>query len=88
MAKKKPAETKVKPWGDIDKLNLAQLIRKGKVDIDRIDDINYIKSVHTDHFPHRDERNFIRNFRSFSASWDTETARNGERKEYSKGKSQ
>jgi hypothetical protein len=88
MAKKKPAETKVKPWGDIDKLNLAQLIRKGKVDIDRIDDIDYIKRVHTDHFLHRDERNFIRNFRSFSASWDTETARNGERKEYSKGKSQ
>jgi len=81
MAKKKPAKTKVLPWGDVDRSNLADLIRKGKVDIDRPDDINYIKRVHTDHFPHRDERNFIRNFRTVSTSWDTETARNGARKE-------
>jgi hypothetical protein len=88
MTKRTPAKTKVKPWGETDKYTLGELIRKGKVDIDRLDDTNYINKVLTDHFPHRDKRNFIRNFRTFSASWDTETARNGARKEDSQGKSQ
>jgi hypothetical protein len=43
MAKKKPAETKVLPWGDVDRNNLADLIRKGKVDIDRTDDFTISK---------------------------------------------
>ena len=47
ITKKKPAETKVKPWGETDKHTLSELIQKGKVDIDRLNNTNYINRVRT-----------------------------------------
>ena len=76
---KKKKETKTKQWGKLDRENLATLIRDKDGDIEDTS-IPYIDEVRDQHFPHRERRNFIRNYREFAAAWDTEVALNGERK--------
>jgi len=81
-----PTLTKTtKQWGKVDKSYLHQLIVDGKVDIEdlsfeNIDDVNAL------YFPHRQRRNFRRNFKDFASSFDLDQALSGARLQAAKGK--
>ena len=62
----------LKPWCKEDKQKLQNLIEKGKVDITKTADIEYIDSIRHKYFRKRKADNFRRNFRSFSCSYDIE----------------
>ena len=60
----------VKPWGQVDKELLQKLINRGKVDITRSGDTDYIDRIRHKYFRPRDTLNFRRNFRSYARSCD------------------
>jgi hypothetical protein len=62
-----------KKWGKADKAALSRLIDDGDVDIFDTSTAN-IDRVGAAHFPHREKRNFRRNFRDFAASFAVESA--------------
>ncbi len=62
----------VKPWGIADKQHLQKLINKGKVDITKTADGDYIDQVRFDHFRLRKTKNFHRNFCSYAKSRELE----------------
>jgi hypothetical protein len=62
----------VKPWGIADKRHLQKLINKGKVDITKTADGDYIDQVRLNHFRHREAKNFRRNFRNYARSRELE----------------
>jgi hypothetical protein len=65
-----------KSWGKVDKAALAKLITDGDVDITDTNLAN-IDTIREEFFPHRDRRNFHRNFRDFAAAWDLENSLTG-----------
>ena len=72
-------DTRTKPWGKVDKAALHKLIVDGLVDIENLEFAN-IDSVREQYFPHRELRNFRRNFASFAAAFDLEAAHEGARR--------
>ena len=60
-----------KKWGKADKAALSRLIDDGDVDIYDTSTAN-IDRVGAAHFPHREKKNFRRNFRDFAASFTVE----------------
>jgi hypothetical protein len=48
----------VKPWGQVDKKLLQKLTNRGKVDITRTGDTNYINRIRHKYFRPRDIHNF------------------------------
>ena len=73
-------DTRVKPWGKVDKAALHKLVVDGQVDIEDLSYVN-IDSVRAQYFPHRDRVNFRRNFATFSSSFDLEQGLEGARRE-------
>jgi hypothetical protein len=71
----------VKPWGQIDKDLLQKLINRGKVDITRTGDTDYIHKIRYKYFRPHDRHNFRRNFRSYARSRDLEDHLSGYRRE-------
>jgi hypothetical protein len=73
-------DTKVKPWGKVDKTALRKLVIEGHVDIE---DLSYsnIDRVREQYFPHRDFRNFRRNFTTYASSFDLDQGLEGARRE-------
>jgi hypothetical protein len=55
----------VKKWGKQEKQLQAKLIKKGKVDLSRENDVEYIDQVRFKYYRERDDRNFRRNFRNY-----------------------
>jgi hypothetical protein len=55
----------VKKWGKQEKQLLAKLIKTGKVDLSRKNDVEYIDQVRFKYYHERDYRNFRRNFCSY-----------------------
>ena len=74
-----------KQWGKVDKSFLHQLIVDGEVDIEDLSFEN-IDDVHARYFPHRQQRNFRRNFKDFASSFDLDQALSGARRKAAKGK--
>ncbi len=64
-------KTKIKPWGRADKKFLRSLLFDTDVDI-RSTDNTYIQQVRSEYFPCQSELKFHRNFKAFSAEWETE----------------
>ena len=62
----------IKPWGQVDKELLQKLINRGKVDITRTGDTDYIDRIRHKYFRPRDSHNFRRTFRSYARSRDLE----------------
>ena len=58
----------VKPWCKDDKDKLQKLIDNGKVDITKMDNIEYIDTIRHKYFCERDNLNFHRNFRGYARS--------------------
>jgi hypothetical protein len=79
-----PGEVTVKKWGKVDRIALTDLIKEGEVDITNLTTA-YIDKVNSDFFPHRDKRNFRRNYRDFAAAWDLEAEYSGARRQESAG---
>jgi hypothetical protein len=79
-----PGEVTVKKWGKVDRIALTDLIKEGEVDITNLTSA-YIDKVNSDFFPHRDKRNFRRNYRDFVAAWDLEAEYSGARRQASAG---
>jgi hypothetical protein len=52
----------VKKWGKQEKQLLAKLIKKGKVDLSRKNNVEYIDQVRFKYYRERDDRNFRQNF--------------------------
>ena len=71
---------KTKQWGKVDKAALHKLIVDGEVNIEDLSFEN-ISDVHERFFPHRQLRNFRRNFRDFASSFDLERALAGARRQ-------
>ena len=71
----------VKPWGQNDKDLLQKLINRGKIDITRTGDTDYIDRIRHKYFRPRDTLNFRRNFRSYTRSRDLEDHLSGNRRE-------
>jgi hypothetical protein len=69
-----------KQWGKVDKSALHQLIVDGDVDIEDLSFEN-IDAVHARYFPHRQQRNFRRNFKDFASAFDLERALSGARRQ-------
>jgi hypothetical protein len=65
-------KVKLKSWEKADKKYLANLISVGDINIGNTFYSN-IEDVQLAYFPHRDVKNFRRNFRDFTASLDLET---------------
>ena len=59
----------VKPRGQVDKDLLQKLINRGKVDITRTCDTDYIDRIWHKYFRPRNSHNFRRNFRSYARSF-------------------
>jgi hypothetical protein len=59
------APPQVKKWGKQAKQLLAKLIKKGKVDLSRENDAEYIDQVRFKYYRERDDRNFRRNYRNY-----------------------
>jgi hypothetical protein len=72
-------DTRVKPWGKVDKAALHKLVVDGHVDIEDLTFDN-IDRVREQYFPHRDRINFRRNFASFATSFDLEAGVEGARR--------
>ena len=72
-------DTRVKPWGKVDKAALHKLVVDGHVDIEDLTFDN-IDRVREQYFPHRDRINFRRNFASFASSFDLEEGLEGARR--------
>ena len=70
------SEVKVKPWGKVDKAALHKLVVDGVFDIEDTSFEN-IDNVHERFFPHRELRNFRRNFANFSQAFDLNAALEG-----------
>ena len=68
-----------KKWGKADKAALSRLIDDGDVDIYDTSTAN-IDRVGAAHFPHREKKNFRRNFRDFAASFAVESEYSGARR--------
>ena len=73
------SEVKVKPWGKVDRAALHKLVVDGVFDIEDTSFEN-IDNVRERFFPHRDIRNFRRNFANFSQAFDLEAALEGARR--------
>ncbi len=71
--------TRVKPWGKVDKAALHKLVVDGHIDIEDLSFEN-IDRVRKQYFPHRDRVNFRRNFASFAAGFDLNEALKGARR--------
>jgi hypothetical protein len=71
----------VKPLGQNDKDLLQKLINRGKIDITRTGDTDYIDRIRHKYFRPRDTLNFQRNFRSYARSRDLEDHLSGYRQE-------
>jgi hypothetical protein len=69
----------VKPWGQIDKDLLQKFINRGKLDITRTGDTDYINKIRYKYFRPCDSHNFRRNFRSYARSRDLEDHLSGYR---------
>jgi hypothetical protein len=69
-------DTRVKPWGKVNKAALHKLVVDGQVDIE---DLSYenIDRVRAQYFPHHDRVNFRRNFATFASSFDLEQGLEG-----------
>jgi hypothetical protein len=55
----------VKKWVKQEKQLLAKLIKKGKVDLSRKNNVEYIDQVRFKYYCERDDRNFPQNFRNY-----------------------
>ena len=73
------SEVKVKPWGKVDKAALHKLVVDGVFDIEDTSFEN-IDNVRERFFPHRELRNFRRNFTNFSQAFDLDAALEGARR--------
>jgi hypothetical protein len=73
-------DTKVKPWGKVDRTALRKLIIDGHVDIENLELAN-IDRVRSQYFPHRELKNFRRNFATYAASFDLNEGLEGARRE-------
>ena len=69
-----------KQWGKLDKAALHQLIVDGDVDIEDLSFKN-IDAVQARYFPHRQQRNFRRNFKDFASAFDLKLALAGARRQ-------
>jgi hypothetical protein len=76
--------TKIKPWGRADKQFLRSLILDADVDIRSTDNV-YIEQIRSEYFPSRTELNFRRNFKAFTAEWETEREVSGGRQREADG---
>jgi len=75
--------TSIKQWGKVDKAALYQLIVDGDVDIEDLSSEN-IDAVNARYFPHRQKRNFRRNFKDFASAFDLDQALSGARRQAAK----
>jgi hypothetical protein len=68
-----------KNWGKVDRAALARLVHNGDMDIN---DLSYksINAVGSEHFCHRDKKNFRCNFHDFAAAFDFEAKYSGARR--------
>ena len=73
------SEVKVKPWGKIDRAALHKLVVDGVFDIEDTSFEN-IDNDRERFFPHRELRNFRRNFANFSQAFDLNAALEGARR--------
>ena len=73
------SEVKVKPWGKVDKAALHKLVVDGIFDIEDTSFEN-TDNVCGQFFPHRELRNFRRNFTNFSQAFDLNAALEGARR--------
>ncbi len=76
----------VKPWGIADKQHPQKLINKGKVDITKTADGDYIDQVRLNHFRHREAKNFCHNYCNFVRSQELEDHLSGYHQEQGGGK--
>ena len=73
------SEVKVKPWGKVDKAALHKLVADDLVDIENTSFEN-IDNVREQFFPHRELRNFRRNFANLSQAFDLNAALEGDQR--------
>ena len=73
------SEVKVKPWGKVDRAALHELVVDGVFDIEDTSFEN-IDNVRERLFPHRELRNFWRNFANFSQAFDLNAVLEGARR--------
>ena len=74
-----------KPWGKKDNKDLNTLVEKGEVDLNRINDINYVEEVRYNYFRHRLIENFKRNIRKFAFAYNLNAEQDGERRRLGEG---
>jgi hypothetical protein len=55
----------VKKWGKQEEQLLAKLIKKGKVDLSRENNVEYIDQVQLKYYCERNDGNFCQNFRNY-----------------------
>ena len=73
------SEVNVKPWGKVDKAALHKLVVNGIFDIEDASFEN-IDNIRERFFPHRELRNFRRNFANFSQAFDLNAVLEGARR--------
>ena len=79
-------DNKTNNWGQADRDLLSELIHTGQVDIGDLS-LEKIEAVREEHFRHHYVRNFLQNFKDFSAVFHLEAKYSGaQRNEGSKGK--
>ncbi len=71
------APPQVKKWGKQEKQLLAKLIKKGKVDLSRENDVEYIDQVRFKYYRERYDRNFRRNFCNYVQEQEIEDTVSG-----------
>ena len=68
-----------KNWGKVNRAALARLVHDRDVDINNLSYKN-IDTVRSEHFCHRNKKNFCRNFHDFAATFDLESKYSGARR--------
>jgi hypothetical protein len=76
----------LKPWVIADKQHLQKLINKGKVDITKIAEGDYIDQVRLNHICHQEAKNFRHNFCNYARSRELEDHLSGYPQEQGGGK--
>ncbi len=74
------APPQVKEWGKQAKQLLAKLIKKGKVDLSRKNDVGYIDQVRFKYYREHDNRNFCQNFCNYALEGEIEDTVSGTRR--------
>ncbi len=67
----------VKKWGKQEKQLLAKLVKTGKVNLSRKNDVEYIEQVRFKYYCEHDDRNFRQNFRDYVQEQELEDTVSG-----------